>query len=110
MKLDSCGDKEWCLLLQTLGNLDFGYRIKEISNGYVLLTAYNSFDPNERVHMYKLNKSGEIIWKKLYASIIEHPDIRNADSRDLIATNDNGYLITVIAIHNIQTIQQAIIG
>jgi len=94
MKLDSCGDKEWCLLLKTPGEMDYAIKIKEIDDGYIMLTRYNSYDPDERVHLQKLSKNGEIIWKKLYASVNDHPYLINPESNDLILTKDNGYLIT----------------
>jgi len=91
IKLNSCGELEWCSVIQTPGIYDYAIRVRQTPGGdYVLLAAYS--DPNEdyRIQLFKLNSNGEWLWKHNYP-----PDslISNEDGQDLTILDD-GYLIT----------------
>jgi hypothetical protein len=92
IKLNSCGEKEWCKIFSTPGNSDYGVKIIQISGGYIALLKYFQDWHQKRIWLFKLDESGNIIWQKLYAQ--NNPKINNEEEVDLMVTSDNGYLIT----------------
>ncbi len=91
IKLNSCGEMEWCSVIQTPGIYDYCIRIKQTPGGdYILLAAYSDLNENYRIQLYKLNSNGEWLWKHNYP-----PDslVSNEDGQDLTILND-GFLIT----------------
>jgi len=92
IKLNSCGEKEWCKIFSTPENSDFGVEIKQISDGYIALVKYFKDWHEKRIWLFKMDETGEIIWQKLYAA--EDPKIANEECRDLLVCQDGGYLIT----------------
>ncbi len=93
MKLNSCGEKEWCKILSLPNNMDFGARIVQLPNGnYVALLADFSYNPSERIWLMCFNEAGDTLWKKVYAQT--EPDIVNEEGYDLLVTSDSSILIT----------------
>lgn len=95
MKLDACGEKEWCRILNLPGNMDFGDRIIQLPNGkYVALLIYFSYNADERIWLMCFDENGDTLWKKVYAQT--EPDIINEDGFHLLLTSDSSILITGI--------------
>jgi len=95
VKINACGEKEWCKVFRTPDHLDFAYGI--IAQDYgssVVLTLYNSYIPGENIHLHKLDTEGNILWKKEYAKVEDYPDIHSPTAYELIKTNDNGFMLT----------------
>jgi hypothetical protein len=69
MKLNSCAEPEWCRIYNTPNpNDEWGESIWQIPGGYVaLFLAYGEDPVNERIWMYRLDNSGDLIWKQVYA-------------------------------------------
>jgi hypothetical protein len=95
MKLNACGEKEWCKILHKPNNMDFGTRVVQLPNGnYIALLTYFSYVYSERIWLMCFDEAGEILWKKVYAQT--EPDIIHENGFHLLLTADNSILITGI--------------
>ena len=94
LKLNACGEEEWCKIFHIPQDWEFGLDIKKIPGGNVIaLVMYhgtNSHD--ERIWLFKLTPDGELIWQKLYAQ--SDPKLFNEDPNEIIITSDTNLLIT----------------
>jgi len=77
VKLDACGELQWCRLLAIEG-YDYGFFNDAIflENGDVLGLAYMPEDDasnNNRIILFRISPEGDIIWKKGYATHENHP-------------------------------------
>lgn len=94
IKLNSCFEIEWCKKFEW-DISSYAYDIEIDQNGdIVVLTRYYGDSPGERINLIKLSPDGELIWKKNYATIEEHPWIWNAQGNQLIISEGNSYYIT----------------
>jgi hypothetical protein len=93
MKLNECGEKEWCKILPSPGNSDYIYSICAAPDGgctaVMLMTGENGF--TDRVCLSKFAKDGEYLWKQCFNSTAA---IGNEYCVDVILTPDEGYLLT----------------
>ncbi|MEE4255539.1 MAG: T9SS type A sorting domain-containing protein [Bacteroidales bacterium] len=93
MKLNACAEIEWCTTLHSEG---FNRGVKVIQtpdSNYLTLSMYHSPDWSERIFLFKLNQTGEVLWSNLYAQL--EPGIFNEEGFDLtIFPSDSTYLIT----------------
>jgi len=75
VKLDACGELQWCRLLAIEGYLS-GFTTDAIflDNGDLLSLVFMP-DPDfeEMVFLIRMSPDGELIWKKEYASLDNHP-------------------------------------
>ena len=94
LKLDKCGEKEWCKIFNTWGDSDYGRSIKQLpDSNYIGIIRYFGYDIiNKRIWLFKLNQNGEIIWTNYYAQ--NDPNIINEEGYFLTITSDSNYLIT----------------
>lgn len=92
MKFNACGEKEWCNIISTPGNDDYGMKIKTIPNGYISLVKYFQDWTTRRIWLFKLDIAGNILWEKL----INESDslIQNSEGRDIIVTSTNLFVVT----------------
>jgi hypothetical protein len=96
IKLNSCGEKEWCRVFNTPGNYDYSQDILCTNEGGCVVLLNNTGpDSNyygERVAFAKLSAGGELIWQKGYNS----PDTNSKGEIlfDLLETPDRGFLMT----------------
>jgi len=68
MKLNSCGEQEWCKVLIHDNESDGGYSVKQTNDGgFVLLAELYGNDPNDRIHLFKFDSGGELFWHKIYS-------------------------------------------
>jgi len=67
MKLNSCGQLEWCKGLVYDNVSDMGMRVKQtMDGGYILCAILYGDVPNNIVHLFKFDSSGELFWHKIY--------------------------------------------
>ncbi|MCK5838480.1 MAG: hypothetical protein KAG99_01470, partial [Bacteroidales bacterium] len=93
MKLNPCGEKEWCKILHLPENKNYGSYITQLPNGnYIGLLKYFSYDPGERIWLVCLNEDGEIVWKKVYGN--ENPYLNSEVGNDILISPDSNILIT----------------
>ncbi len=93
MKLNACGEKEWCKVFIEEGN-NFSNALEITSDGgVVLVLRYMNPDvTKDRICLAKLSNEGDLIWKKCYNST--DTSLYNEDANDLVICPDNGFLIT----------------
>ncbi|MCX6233143.1 MAG: hypothetical protein NT175_00245 [Bacteroidetes bacterium] len=93
IKLDACGEKEWCKIFNSTYDMDYGVSILQLPDGnYVCLVGYTGYDPEERIWLICLDQSGKILWKKVYG--VNDPYLNSESGDDLMITPDSGILIT----------------
>lgn len=94
-KHNACGDLEWCKVFKTY-NPDWGVEIKQLADGgYVLITfQYGGFPWNPKVHLFRLNSVGEVLWIEPYAMSTNHPNISENEPYDLVVTHDEDFFIS----------------
>jgi hypothetical protein len=95
IKLNPCGEKQWCRVYHTPGDMDYAYNVLALEDGSVVtILKYTGYFPpgNDRICLAKFDSQGDMIWKECYNS----PDTSmiNEDARSFILTSDSGYLIT----------------
>ncbi len=94
LKMDACANIEWCKTLHS-DSYNRGVKvIQDYDSCFVALSMYHSPDPYERIFLFKLDQTGEVIWSHLYAQL--DPGIYNEEGFDLtMFPSDSSYLITV---------------
>ncbi len=94
MKLNACGEKEWNKIFissyQSQWNVDL--LLMNDSSYLAMLSYWGNDAANERIWLFKISQTGDIIWQKVYANW--NPSTNNEDSRQLIVNNENEYLLT----------------
>lgn len=93
MKLNSCGEKEWCKIFVEDGN-NFSNALETTTDGSVVIVL-RYMNPNitkDRICLAKLSNTGDMMWKRCYNS--SDTNLYNQDAKDLTLCPDNGFLIT----------------
>jgi hypothetical protein len=93
IKLNACGELDWCSVIKTAGINDFGTRVKQTPEGdYILVAQGSVLIPGENVQLFKFDYSGNLLWKHTY-----HPDtlIWSPEPHD-VRVDDDGYLISAM--------------
>jgi hypothetical protein len=98
MKLNACGELDWCKIINEPGIDNFGADVVETNDGYVGMynnyhpgggPPYSTDNPNTLV---KFDKNGQILWKLNY----DDPLLRIEDWWDILLLRDSTFLITGI--------------
>ena len=96
MKLNSCGEIEWCRIY-TIGfnRADVSSTIEQIPGGYIAYVFYG-YDlwSNNKVHLYRLDNAGDLVWQQLYGQ--SDSLFLGSDGEDMRVTPDYNYLISGI--------------
>lgn len=92
LKLDSCGNKEWCNIYKTPDNMDWAneaYNLEE--GGYICLMSFYSDNLNKKIWLFRLDEEGNTLWSNYY-----HQDTNYILEQgfNMIVTTDSCYLIT----------------
>lgn len=91
MKLNKCGELEWCrvLVLDNENDGDFGVK-PSLDGGYILGGYFYGNNPYDRIRMFKFDSIGELLWTKIYnrTSNINSEDIQTmyADDSTILLT------------------------
>lgn len=95
-KLDACGNLEWCKVFNTPNKPDWGVEIQQLQDGgYIMLTmGYNANSNNPRIHLFRLNSEGNVLWIEPYATTANHPYLSYNDPYDLVVTPDEDFFIS----------------
>jgi hypothetical protein len=90
LKLNTCGEIEWCKTLYTPGHYELCGKIKTTPEGdYILAANYFETTPFSRISLFKFNSSGDLLWQQFYP--LEYT-YYNDDVYDLLVDND-GYVV-----------------
>jgi len=94
MKLNPCGEKEWCKILHTEDNLDYARCAAVTPDGGTAITlSYTGYEVGQdRICLAKFSDVGTMEWRKCYNSL--DTLIGNEDHKNLLRTSDNGFLIS----------------
>ncbi len=94
LKLDSCGNKQWCRVFYTPDNYDFANHVQATEDGGCLtLLLLSGEEPQlDRICLSRFNKVGDLLWKECYNS--QDTSISNAFIQSFIQTQDKGFLLT----------------
>jgi len=93
MKLDACGEKEWCRIYN-IGQerFDVAISIEQTLSGYLALVHYGySLFSNGKTHLYQLDHNGDLVWQQVYGesdSLMIGPE-----GKDMRVTTDGHCLI-----------------
>lgn len=96
MKLNSCGEKEWCkVFTSSVKDNPWAQDIIETSEGNIMILVNQwGTDNIEDLYLFKMSFNGDIIWKKPVCSGYVHPESAVALGWSLIETSEKKYLIT----------------
>ena len=100
MKLNPCGEIEWCRFFHTANKADYGMKVKSLADGSYLmliheynLTGYTDIS----VQLNHVDNSGNLIWEQKY---FEQDSLGYAyTEKDLSVIQQNKYLITGTCYH-----------
>ncbi|NCA77954.1 MAG: T9SS type A sorting domain-containing protein [Alphaproteobacteria bacterium] len=92
IKVNVCGEKEWCKIYDAPGCNAVGMDIEAIQNGdYIaLLNGWKSGD-QEQIWLFRLDSLGEVVWSQVYAT---NPAFSSEISYSLSKTSDSCVIIT----------------
>jgi len=93
LKLNTCGEKEWCLVITEDDN-NFSSGVLATNNGgcIVLLNMMSADRKKDRICLAKLDIAGNMLWKHCYNST--DTSLYHGDANEVIQCDDGGYLIT----------------
>jgi len=68
IKVNSCGDKQWCKIYDAIDQYGFGYDIVSLPGGGYIALFINWVGPfeNKPVWLFRLDEEGEIIWQQYF--------------------------------------------
>lgn len=94
IKMDVCGQKEWCKIYNYPGKPGGGIDVKQLPNENILVLGYESGVQafQEHVWLYCLSPAGQLLWQKVYCQ--NDPKMRNGIPNCLLIENNNSFLIT----------------
>ncbi|MCD4696500.1 MAG: T9SS type A sorting domain-containing protein [Bacteroidales bacterium] len=94
-KIDSCGNKVWCKILDYSDEFEFG-AARDIwltkDNEVIILTGFESVSQIDKVHLICLSADGDVQWTKPYASRNDHSLIRNPSGYSMKEINNDYYI------------------
>ena len=94
-KIDPCGNKLWCKILKNEEEFNYGYSrdiLISSDNEIILLTWFDSDDEIDVIHLFGLDVSGNILWKRPYASRNDHSWIREPVCNSIVQGNSDYYV------------------
>ncbi len=96
MKLDACGEKEWCKIFEgSPNNTPWAQDIKETDSGDIVVLVFQyGILPEETIHLFKLTTDGDVLWKEPLATTYNHPGTAHKEGKRLIINNEGNYIIS----------------
>jgi hypothetical protein len=92
IKINSCGEREWCKVYKAPNSSCWGQDIKIIpGGGYIALVSDWKSDEQQQIWLFKLDTLGEVIWAQAYAT---DPAFWSEVPYSLLMTHDSCILIT----------------
>ncbi|RLD45228.1 MAG: hypothetical protein DRJ05_12980 [Bacteroidetes bacterium] len=93
MKLNACGEKEWCKVFYEERNNFSNAVVATPDGGCVVVLRYMTVDPTkDRICLAKLDTYGTLQWKHCYNS--SDTSLYYSDAYDLVSCPDGGFLIS----------------
>lgn len=92
-KIDACGEKEWCVVIDLNADVPAAKDIIENSEGDIGLLVFSSIT-GESTHLYKLDSSGDVLWRTKVCSQDNYPDSRSPIPYSINLDENNNFLIS----------------
>jgi len=93
IKIDSCGEKEWCKIIYNPGSLNYATQVISTQDNGCAVLLYSGLNISEdRVCLARFSSDGELLWNNCYNSI--DTSIANPWGQSVIQTPDRGFLIS----------------
>lgn len=94
LKLNTCGEKEWCTVFRTSGD-NYGTNVIQQADGsYVtLIMCYGGYYDSIRITIAKVDSDGNPLWVRHQAQY-NQASFYNEAGDDLLLTSDGNFLIT----------------
>ncbi|MFH1297558.1 MAG: T9SS type A sorting domain-containing protein [Bacteroidota bacterium] len=94
MKLDACGNSDWCKIYSVPNDLDDGVDIVQLpDDGYLALINYYGYDnAYKRVWLFRLDPDGDLLWQKVYCT--QNPELAHSWGYKLMVSEDGSFLIS----------------
>ncbi len=93
VKLDACGDLEWCKIWKTDNLTDWGKEIHQLDDrGYIMMVQRNDEDTSH-TWLYRMDMNGNPLWQQSYANYSQYP-IAASVMDDFHLTSQDKYLLT----------------
>ncbi len=89
MKINTCGQLDWCSIISQPGIDNFGQDVVETNDGYVGMFFNNSTVVNQNT-LVKMDLEGNIQWMLNYDDSLLHLE----DWWDIVVLKDSSYLVT----------------
>lgn len=95
-KLDACGNLQWCKTFRTDNNYDWGRVVHQLPDGgYVMLTHQYLDAWHTKVHLFRFNTNGDLLWIQPYLPMGSTPQPLYSDGMtDLIVTSTEDFFMT----------------
>lgn len=95
LKLNSCGEKEWCWVFRTEGHTDFGRSCcSALDGGVAFILMYTGEEYiKDRVCLARFSSNGDFLWKQCY-NLPDTVAMGNEEAYYVISTPDSGFLIS----------------
>jgi len=92
IKVNACGEKEWCRIFHTPGRQVYGLDIQRIPGGGSIAMVGNwGYDYTKTLWLLGLNDYGDIIWEQAYCTDTIFWD---PEGQQLYRTRDTTFIIT----------------
>ncbi|MDP1621297.1 MAG: T9SS type A sorting domain-containing protein [Bacteroidales bacterium] len=92
VKLNACGEKDWCRLYRTPGRNVYGLGIQAIPGGGSIIMLGNwGTDWNKDLWLLRLDENGDIVWQQAYGL---SPLFDAPEGNHLFRTLDTNFVIT----------------
>jgi hypothetical protein len=95
IKLDACGEKQWCKQFTTTSDDDFYHDVVSTPDNGCAAMVIQAFYPNYSLNntgILRFSSDGELLWQKYYQS--SDQGVWDEELNDLILTPDSGFLMT----------------
>ncbi len=94
IKLNACGEKQWCKQFSTTSDDDFYHDVVSTPDNGCAALIVQSFFPLRiyRNGIIRFSQDGIILWQRYYQS--DDPGVNNEEMIDIIITPDSGFLLT----------------
>ena len=91
MKLNKCGELEWCKGIVYDNSGDGAISVKPTSDGgYVLTALFYGNNPDDLIRMFKFDSTGQLVWYRIFN---EDPNVVSEEIRTMYA-DDSTFLLT----------------
>ena len=92
MKINACGETEWCRIYSTPQRQVYGLDIQSVPGGGSIVMVGNwGYDYSKDLWLLRLDENGDIVWQQAYAT---DTLFYGGEGRQLFRTADTNFIIT----------------